>query len=512
MRQLILATLLSAIAALPVYAGEREDLETLRNTTVNLLKLLVREGVLTQDKADTLIKEAERKSTPDSPAAATENKPVVRVPYVPEVVRQEIRDQLKQEVLAQAKAERWGDAGALPEWIGNIKWEGDLRLRYQKDIYQPSNFDLTTFQALTLNTGVDNTQFDRTRFLLRARPGMSIKVSDSVTAGIRLATGNNNSPVSTNQTLGSGFNKNAIWLDRAFVRFHPYDWFEFSAGRMPNPWFSTDLVWNENLNFEGFAASIKPRFSETLRGFVTAGAFPLQNSTPSPFSSPKNKWLYGAQVGADWEITENARGKLGLALYDYRNYEGLPNNPPFTTTFDASAPPSKQKGNTLFDITNPVVAPAGGDIIALLAKFRPLNLTGSLDLANWSPVHLTFTGDVVKNIGYSQSEILARTGINWKPRTFGYNARVALGYLRIERRHDWQAFVGYRYLQRDAVVDAFTDSDFHLGGTDAKGFMVGGAYGIDRNTWLSLRWLSANQIDGPPLAIDVLQFDLNLRF
>ena len=64
----------------------------------------------------------------------------------------------------------------------------------------------------------------------------------------------------------------------------------------------------------------------------------------------------------------------------------------------------------------------------------------------------------------------------------------------------------------DAVLDALTDSDFHLGGTNAKGFTVGGSYGVDDNAWLTLRWLSSDQIDGAPLSIDTLQFDLNTRF
>jgi hypothetical protein len=29
---------------------------------------------------------------------------------------------------------------------------------------------------------------------------------------------------------------------------------------------------------------------------------------------------------------------------------------------------------------------------------------------------------------------------------------------------------------------------------------------------VTLRWATANQIDGPPLGIDVLQVDLNVRF
>jgi hypothetical protein len=67
-------------------------------------------------------------------------------------------------------------------------------------------------------------------------------------------------------------------------------------------------------------------------------------------------------------------------------------------------------------------------------------------------------------------------------------------------------------LERDAVLDAFTDSDFNLGGTNAKGFVLGGSYGVEKNAWLTARWFSANEIDGPPLSIDTLFLDLNVRF
>jgi hypothetical protein len=94
----------------------------------------------------------------------------------------------------------------------------------------------------------------------------------------------------------------------------------------------------------------------------------------------------------------------------------------------------------------------------------------------------------------------------------GYQFKLTLGYPRISLRHEWQAFVGYRYLEADAVLDAFTDSDFHLGGTNHKGFMIGGSYGLDKNTWLSARWMSSDEISGLPLSIDVLQLDLNAKF
>jgi len=83
----------------------------------------------------------------------------------------------------------------------------------------------------------------------------------------------------------------------------------------------------------------------------------------------------------------------------------------------------------------------------------------------------------------------------------------------------WRALVGYRYLERDAVMDEFTDSDFHFGGTDARGYYVVGDYGLANRVWLRLRYLSANEIDGPAtvsgpttLGIDTLQIDVNTRF
>jgi hypothetical protein len=90
--------------------------------------------------------------------------------------------------------------------------------------------------------------------------------------------------------------------------------------------------------------------------------------------------------------------------------------------------------------------------------------------------------------------------------------RVAFGDAEVINANDWQVFVAYKRLERDALLDAFTDSDFHLGGTDTKGYILGGSYGLAKNTYLTFRYLSADQISGPPLGIDVFQFDLNVRF
>lgn len=498
-------------------AGEKEDLEILRQTTINLIQLLVQQGVLTQDKANALVQAAE-KSAAEKVAAREKSdaKPdakIVRVPYVPQIVRNEIKDELRQELLAQAKSERWGEPGALPSWLSRISLYGDLRVRHEKDYFASDNDIPVNFPGQNIN----NTQSQRAQFRLRARLGVKAKITDWVSGGLRLATGSATNPVSTNQTLGNFNNKNAILVDQAYIKLDPYNWLSLSGGKIPNPFFGTDLVWDPDLNFDGVAATLKPRFTDATNGYFVAGIFPVQEIAPTPLTLAQNKWLYGYQGGIEWASPNNSKAKIGVGLYRYSHVEGIPNTgvagSPEAHRYDATAPLFSQKGNSLFDI-----AVAGDPTqYALLSKFKELNLTASYDLASFDPVHVVLTGDFVKNIGFDRNEILARTGVqDYVPKTKGYTASVTVGMTNMEKLGDWQVFGAYKYLERDAVLDAYTDSDFHLGGTNAKGYILGGSYGLDKNTWLSLRWLSANQIDGlytgQKLGIDVLQLDLNAKF
>ena len=45
-----------------------------------------------------------------------------------------------------------------------------------------------------------------------------------------------------------------------------------------------------------------------------------------------------------------------------------------------------------------------------------------------------------------------------------------MGYPEIKNRWDWRVYGYYKYLEADAVIDAFTDPDFHFGGTNARGW------------------------------------------
>ena len=77
---------------------------------------------------------------------------------------------------------------------------------------------------------------------------------------------------------------------------------------------------------------------------------------------------------------------------------------------------------------------------------------------------------------------------------------------------NWNTFLGYRYVESDSVIDGFTDSDFGGGGTNMRGFTIGGNYALSPSVRLGARWMSASEIAGPTLKSDVLQFDVNAKF
>lgn len=500
---------------------DREKVEILHETTLNLIGLLVEQGVIKQEVADEMMRKAEEKAAKNvarereseksaEAVAPPKEKGVVRVTYVPEHVKREMRDQIRQEVVAQARQERWGDVNAVPEWLDRLKWEGDVRLRFQQDKFSEANAPAAVFQ--TIGQSISNTTDDRNRERIRLRLGLNAKVTPGVDAGVRITTGTTSDPVSTNQTLGTTSNKYSLVLDRAFLKLTPADWFAASGGRIPNPFFGTDLVWDEDLNFEGAAATFRPWASEAIavKPFLTVGAFANQEIEKSATVRANNKWMYGTQAGLEWNLDTLTRFKLGVSYYDYKNIEGIPNPALGSTQFNKTAPDFRQKGNSLFNIDND--GSAVTNLYALAADYNVANLTLVGDFAQFDPVHLIGTFDYARNLGFNRDEILARTGQDIAPEVKGYMARLAVGYPQVAERHDWQAYVAYRYLERDAVPDAFTDSDFHLGGTNNKGFIIGGMYGLDKNTWLSARWLSSDQISGLPLSIDVLQIDLNAKF
>jgi len=418
-----------------------------------------------------------------------------------------MKDEIRAELVAQAQAEGWAGPGAVPEWVRRVQWYGDLRTRIEYDNFIGDNATAVNVQQTNPARSLVllNTTEDRSRLLVRARAGMAVAIDDNWSTDIRLTTGNSSSPVSSNQTLGSYGQRYTVALDRANIRFrNAARTVNAVAGRFGNPWFGTDLVWANDLSFDGVAAQWLPALGKSTRGFVTLAAMPIQEVE----LSNADKWLLGAQVGLEaGNLLGEVSAKLGLGLYNYRNITGRTSDTG-TTTNEFTAPAFAQKGNTYYNIASDSTKP----LLGLASGFRLINLTGSLDVpVAWSK-HALLTADFVKNTAYDRAAVSARVGADVSPKTLGWMMRFGFGNPDVARYGDWQVFSGYKHVERDAVLDAFTDSDFRLGGTDAKGYTVGGSYGLGRDTAATVRLMSADSISGAPLSVDVLQLDLAVRF
>jgi hypothetical protein len=151
-------------------------------------------------------------------------------------------------------------------------------------------------------------------------------------------------------------------------------------------------------------------------------------------------------------------------------------------------------------------------LYALASEFEIASLTTQLDFGVFGPNRLRVKADYLENRGFDPLAVEQLVGQAVEARTVGRQLELDVGRALVAAPKDWRVFAAYRYLERDAVLDAFTDSDFGLGGTDTEGYILGFDLGVGRNVWVTTKWLSSNEIDGPPLAIDVLQLDLNTRF
>lgn len=520
-------------------AGERQSLEELRNTVINLLQVLVDQGVITRDKAAQMVKAAQDKAAADAANVAQSEEGAVRVPYVPQIVKDEIAkqvaDQMKPGVVAdvvnQAKVEKWGVPGALADWLTRTRISGSVTVREEDILFAKNNVTglqnaqfgfYPNYYAINAagslagagQNAYENTTENRARFRGRAKLAVDSDLTDSLTVGMRIVTGNTSDLVSETQTL-DGTAPYQFGLDELFIRLDErtatrFPWLSVVGGRFLNPYGTpTDLVFHKDLTFEGFALTGRYGFgdggADQSHVFLTLGAHPLQEIA----LSAQDKWLAGGQFGTNLRWGEGQRLRVSGAMFDYLNVTGRLGPPDQPGIYNYTAPTFARQGNTYFNISN------NGNptsiLYGLASKYRLANVNASYEL----PVgRYTFglTADAVKNFGFNSSDVSSRVGSSVAARTKGYQLEASFGYPVVLNAGAWRAAIGYRYLQRDAVIDAYTDSDFHFGGTDATGYYFVGDYGLANRLWARLRYLSANAIDGATLGIDTVQIDLNARF
>ncbi|MEE2729391.1 MAG: putative porin [Pseudomonadota bacterium] len=473
----------------------------------------------------------------------------VRVPYLPDYIREDMEQSIRQrvevdvvekvkdEAVRTARVYGWGIKEA-PSWVHKVKISGDGRLRYQADMFPDDNAIYGYPDYVAINESgeevYDNVNDNRYRFLTRFRLMVKAQATDRIELGMRITTGNEGNPVSSNQTLGDFSSKWDANFDLGYLKYTSLEEeVELLGGRFKNPFLHTDLVYDSDMTFEGIGGSYyflreSSPFSDenSWDPFVTIGAFPLQEIHSSianlsedaaklvSETNDRDKYLYAIQFGTHYEFLNTSKLSMALSYYHYDQIEGKRNPYEGTDATYETASPYYQVGNSVFNINHPNDDPQ----IGLAASFKLVNATVKYTMADFFPTYVFLQADYVKNIAFDQEQVSALVGRDVPDRDTGYQFGIAAGTATLSYIRDWRVSFTYRHLEGDAVLDAFADSDFLLGGTDAEGYILEADYLLYDNLVSTLRWISADSIDTDPddqlynISVDTLQLSLQASF
>ncbi len=326
----------------------------------------------------------------------------------------------------------------LKKQLGNLSLSGDVRMRYEPFIQD----------------GAPTRQRER----MRARLNLTGKLTDEISGGISVATGSLDDVNSTNQTLTGFFTRKSIGFDRYYLTYKP-KWFKplgLAAGKFVSPWYRTPLTFDNDVNPEGFAQTLSFDLKSPVLKNITFVGFEL------PFneaSGSYDSFIFGGQLQTRWKLSE----KANLALYASGvNFNRA--DPIAVAIAGGTLRPSLANTNTFRTDSN-------GNVIGYASKFAYLDLIGVLDY-KWSgrwPMMLMF--NLVNNTRAATDQRTA------------YWAEVDLGQLKEQK--DVQFGYSYIWLERDAVIGAFNESDLRAS-TNVKNHRVQFGYQSFNN--VTMQW------------------------
>ena len=213
------------------------------NTTDPLLDLFIKKGFVTQQEAEQVEAEAEALRTNE-----------MQMPPAP--------------------PSKW----KISEGIKSVELFGDVRLRYEdRSAEDPAGNSI-----------------DLQRFRYAVRVGLRGDLFDHFYYGFRLDTGANprssfvtlGTLVRTNKTYQGPFGKSnsGINIGQVYLGWRPWDWVDITVGKMPNPLYTTPMVWNGNISPEGFAEHLKYTVGPA-DFFATFGQFLYADFNPDSASA-----------------------------------------------------------------------------------------------------------------------------------------------------------------------------------------------------------------------------------
>jgi Putative porin len=169
---------------------------------------------------------------------------------------------------------------------------GDIRLRYE------ANFG-------------ERDARNRDRSVLRARLRGSYAVTDWLSAGGQLTTGDGDDPNSTDITLSNFDDDLSVSLDQSWLRFKKGK-VELTGGKIPLPFVRTDMVWDGDVYPQGASASYVTHAGTW--SFKTSALFFMIDESVGGSDSR----MIGGQLVMAFPVSTQLKFDVAASYYDYR--------------------------------------------------------------------------------------------------------------------------------------------------------------------------------------------------
>jgi Skp family chaperone for outer membrane proteins len=366
------------------------------------------------------------------------------------------------------------------DWASRVAWKGDFR--YRHEYIDPE-------EAVN----------DQTRQRIRVRFGLTAKINDTINATLQLATnGGNNDPRSTNQTLGSGWDRKGIAVDLAYADWAPAKGLNVQLGKMPYPFQRVgSYFWDGDITPEGGAVKY-------ANGPFFGSAFGYWLSESSTMSDSN---VFGAQIGLKGDL---GPVKLTGAVM-YYDLGAVQNEVTAIIAPSVMAPavcPAGQLNNTFFaSSTNGNTTINRGDNCArLLNDFEIYEVLGQAEFG----------------LGKIPLVVFANYAENTAADDFStaYAAGFTVG--RAANPMSWEFGYVYQKTEKDSLFGQFVDSDFGGGITDVDGSVFKIAYVPAKNWTLNGTYFLNSRFNDVPITVagapktgldyDRYQIDFNVKF
>lgn len=359
--------------------------------------------------------------------------------------------------LAQTPAQ---PAAAAKPWWERITFGGDLRGRYEG-----------FFQE-------DRETRHRPRARFRFRFGGEI--NPEVGFGVRLASGDPKNPTSANQTFTEFWTRKPFYLDQFYMTYRPRvaRWLTLGGGKFPYPVTRTQLVWDDDINWEGLYQEIAP----PSKGRVTFRLVTIQ-SPLNEVAAARDAWMFGEYAQINIKVAAHTL-QLSVADYAYREVDQI-------AVGIASGVLHTQNTNAL--------RRSGRDqVTGFVSRFNLVDVIAQLTLATGRADYpVVLTANFVKNTRAATDRDLGF----W----------LVAGYGRAATPGTGSAEYTFTRIEEDAVLTPFNFDD--IPGSDMRGHIVTLSYMILPRTNVDFRGLfSKRLLFGPKTLLSRIQIDARVSF